>query len=41
LIWVKPEGDSFSERDWTGQITLNRFDKLVESRTVGTTAAEW
>jgi hypothetical protein len=27
LIWVRREGKSFCKRDWTGQISLIRFNK--------------
>ena len=29
LIWDWREGEYFYRRDWTGQITLNRFNKIV------------
>jgi hypothetical protein len=28
VIWVSGEAKNFSEKDWTGQIRLNWFDKL-------------
>jgi hypothetical protein len=35
LIWVKPERDYFCNQDWTGQISLIRFNKLPGARTAG------
>jgi hypothetical protein len=29
LIWVSREMESFFNGDWTGQITLNRFNKFA------------
>jgi hypothetical protein len=32
LIWVKRKQEYFLGQDWTGQITLNRFKKIVFRR---------
>jgi hypothetical protein len=32
LIWVNGEAKNFLMRDWTGQITLNRFNKFRFAR---------
>ncbi|MGZ5873881.1 MAG: hypothetical protein ACXWKP_17395 [Bradyrhizobium sp.] len=34
LIWVNGEAKNFLMRDWTGQITLNRFNKFRFARTL-------
>jgi hypothetical protein len=33
LIWVRRETESFCKQDWTGQITLIRFENLGPART--------
>jgi hypothetical protein len=32
VIWAKGERKYFSKRDWTAQITLNRFNKFAVTR---------
>jgi hypothetical protein len=39
LIWVKREAEYFCKPDWTGQITLIRFNKFRCARRSGTPAS--
>jgi hypothetical protein len=32
LIWVDRKGDSFCEQDWTKQIALKAFEKIVQAQ---------
>ena len=34
LIWVRWKQEYFLGKDWTGQIALNRFNKIVDWRPV-------